>query len=396
MNKFNLFLLSALAFFACANLQAQVTIGGATVPKTGAILDLNSIAKGGLVLSNVTLTRASAIPQSFPGVTSANYNTAAIKSRFTGAIVYHTGTPDIPAGIYCWNGRRWISPGGDDPSILYDAQMNDYNTGDFGIAGIWMTENLRTTDYTYVNGTPTPLVKKSTTSESNPEPEYTYPRVEGDWNSISENDRDSVFRAHEHYGLMYNWAAASGRTTAPNPATDVDGIGTTKPGTTRYRGVCPKDWHLPSDYEWIQLEQEIAANPQKYSSQKVAYTYAASDRDLDYIGGYRPDGGINSTDTEKTYWGRQMKSNNDNEENIVNSINPNGTSKPREEGGFDALLVGYVFRDGIAYGYGSNANFWTSSSYGSGDVTRYLGDGTGVVRDFDSKYNLRSVRCKKD
>jgi hypothetical protein len=42
----------SLAFFFCANLSAQVTIGGLTEPETGAILDLNSTTKGGLAASD--------------------------------------------------------------------------------------------------------------------------------------------------------------------------------------------------------------------------------------------------------------------------------------------------------------------------------------------------------
>jgi uncharacterized protein (TIGR02145 family) len=258
MNKLHLFLLSALSVFACTELQAQVTVGGLTASATGAILDLNSAAKGGLVLSNVALTNVSVIPESFPGVTSENYNTPEVKNSFKGAMVYHTGGNDIATGVYVWNGGRWRPVGGDP--ILFDAQGNDYTVAEFGAAGWWMTQNLRTTDYTYdSNRDPVQLVKKSTAAGSTTEPRYTYPCVNGEWSSISEADRDSIFRAHEHYGLLYNWAAASGRIDNPN-TNEINNA-----TQTEYRGVCPDGWHLPSDYEWVQLTNEIVANPDQYS-----------------------------------------------------------------------------------------------------------------------------------
>jgi uncharacterized protein (TIGR02145 family) len=100
-------LLPALLFFTCTNLHAQVTIGGTDRPKNGAILDLNSTAKGGLLLSNVTLLNLYTIPVGFPGIADPGDVTDDVKKKFTGAMVYHKGGYDIPAGIYVWNGTNW-------------------------------------------------------------------------------------------------------------------------------------------------------------------------------------------------------------------------------------------------------------------------------------------------
>jgi hypothetical protein len=86
-------LLLAFALFTCANLRAQVTIGGLTEPVKGAILDLNSTAKGGLLLSNVTLLNLYAIPVGFPGIADPDDVTGEVKKKFTGLMVY------IRAGI---------------------------------------------------------------------------------------------------------------------------------------------------------------------------------------------------------------------------------------------------------------------------------------------------------
>jgi hypothetical protein len=97
-------LLPALAFFTCANLHAQVTIGGTEIPKSGAILDLNSTAKGGLVLSNVPLGNLSEIPSSFPGAGAAN--SADLKKGLTGSVIYNTN-PTFCTGVHLWNGQHW-------------------------------------------------------------------------------------------------------------------------------------------------------------------------------------------------------------------------------------------------------------------------------------------------
>jgi uncharacterized protein (TIGR02145 family) len=97
-------LLPALLFFFCANLSAQVTIGGLEEPHKGSVLDLNSTTKGGLLLSNVVLENLYAIPTTFPGMSSPPDDA---NEKFTGALVYHEGGNGIPAGIYVWNGENW-------------------------------------------------------------------------------------------------------------------------------------------------------------------------------------------------------------------------------------------------------------------------------------------------
>jgi hypothetical protein len=88
-------------------------MGGLEEPKSGAILDLNSTTKGGLLLSNVELPNLYTIPYQgtnpFPGVDDTNYYLDGVKDNFAGAIVYHTGGNGIPAGIYVWNGTNWTS-----------------------------------------------------------------------------------------------------------------------------------------------------------------------------------------------------------------------------------------------------------------------------------------------
>jgi uncharacterized protein (TIGR02145 family) len=116
----------ALALFFCANLHAQVTIGGLTEPASGAILDLNSSVKGGLILSNVTITDREKIPHDasvFQGITDDDVN-----PELRGAMVYNDGKdPAVPAGIYIWNGSCWTKNGGEvivnQPAITVDGAV---------------------------------------------------------------------------------------------------------------------------------------------------------------------------------------------------------------------------------------------------------------------------------
>jgi uncharacterized protein (TIGR02145 family) len=130
MKTTNLFLLSALAFFACASLRAQVTIGGLENPKSGAILDLNSTVRGGLALSNVVIHNIELIPQEtnvFAGVADVDVN-----PDLRGAMVYNTGQdPAVPAGIYIWNGNCWTKNGGDFPLTAPLITVNGTATDSF-------------------------------------------------------------------------------------------------------------------------------------------------------------------------------------------------------------------------------------------------------------------------
>jgi len=113
----------------------------------------------------------------------------------------------------------------------------------------------------------------------------------------------SAAKATENYlrfGVLYNWSAAingaSGSTTNP------DGV----------KGICPEGWHLPSEAEWLILEETI--------------------------GGTANAGGKLKS---KTIW--------------------NVNDKTTDEFGFNALPAGYRYYGGTFFGNGSNASFWTST-----------------------------------
>ena len=98
---FLMFLLLLMGLGA-AGVRAQVRIGGNTAPSKAAVLDLNATdaantGTGGLVLPRVNLT------DTLMQLTTGNAN-------LTGMLVYNTSAA-IPAGVYSWDGRRWVMGG---------------------------------------------------------------------------------------------------------------------------------------------------------------------------------------------------------------------------------------------------------------------------------------------
>jgi uncharacterized protein (TIGR02145 family) len=250
-----------------------------------------------------------------------------------------------------------------------DDEGHCYTFAQFGEAGTWTTMNLRSTRYAASLGGAT-----LTLTANN------YP-----------SRNKAILDAHPEYGLLYYWADATKRSgvSANESQTTQAGIDQSLP-ENQFQGICPNGWHVPSDYEWSELEKEIASNPTDYSTQMQAYADADSYDFFGSAGGDRP-----NSSTDETYWGRQMKS-----ATPVNSQATFGTSKPAVENGFAVLLVGKT-NDSVARDYGSRAEFWTCSSingdnahhrsfYSSSDAERRH-DG-----DFWKHTNAMSVRCKKN
>jgi uncharacterized protein (TIGR02145 family) len=342
MKKKLVYLALMLIAATVAQVKAQVTIGGTDNPKPGALLDLNSSTKGGLLLSNVSLTDLGKIPANvFTGITSEQD----VNTDLAGTMVYNTN-PTTGVGVYVWNGNGWkslASVPNPCPSFVQDAEENIYTVGYFGAAGCWMTQNLR-----YI---PNPDDGYFDYYLSAPDYYkcYYYPNME-----------ESLFKAHPEWGLLYNWAAATNGKYNPIDEGDTD--------HEPVPGICPIGWHLPSNKEWSELTDVI---------------------NNDATGAY-------STLMETGSTGTKMKST-----VFVNATDSNGASKPADEGGFDGLLVGYLLSNGESRGFGTSTIFWSSSS--SSSINPYawgwgLGDsGDWVGNDFDNlTENMYSVRCKQD
>jgi uncharacterized protein (TIGR02145 family) len=244
---------------------------------------------------------------------------------------------------------------------LLDAEGNRYPVSKFdGVC--WMTQNLHST-YTW----------QGNQKQEIPEDKNTI----NDYNAVSYYYPGANEEAPAEYGLLYTWGAAN--------------IGTLTTETTNAypskvsdrQGICPEGWVLPSDYDFNRLEEEIATQPSLYSTHNTQFTWYSM---YEGMTGWRPGTGNGVLD----WWGRQMKST-----TVVNGTTPSGTSKT-DGTGFNALLVGYL-DGGNAGSYGTNPNFWSSSS-GSSTIAwyRYLAyNYSGANRNTANKYALYSVRCKK-
>ncbi|MCD4792483.1 MAG: fibrobacter succinogenes major paralogous domain-containing protein [Bacteroidales bacterium] len=227
------------------------------------------------------------------------------------------------------------------PYQITDIDGNIYNTVVIGNQ-IWLKENLKVTRYH--NGTGILLVEDhivwADLGDNNTDDAYCY------YNNNNEGEADT-------YGALYTWAAAMGD-NAVSSNTNPSGV----------QGVCPDDWHLPSDAEWKELEMELGMT----QAQADATGWRGTDE-----GGKMKEAGI-------THWD-----------------NPN--TDATNESGFTALPGGYRHYDhGDFGGLGSNSYFWSATEY---DATyawyrRLLYDNSGVNRGSSNKSYGFSVRCLRD
>jgi uncharacterized protein (TIGR02145 family) len=356
MRKKTIFRMLALLLLSATNVNAQVTIGSTNDPHVAAGLDLSPLNKQGLLLPNMELGSSATDFALMDDATDGQ------KAAVSGLIVFNNKANVLDGkGLYVWDGTKWQTIAMAPATVVADPLGNVYPIALFGEAGWWMTQNLRTitTDLTE-NSAPTYQLKC-----------YWYP-----------NDDKSILTEHPEYGLLYTWEAAANRTSNDSMG-DEGNI-----DHDAHQGICPEGWHLPSDYEWSQLEKEIATNPGKYSSQTTPYANA---NDYNYAETFvRPT--FNSND--ETDWGRQMKST-----TTVNSKPTGGTSKSRTANGFDALLVGFKASE-----YGISTNFWTSSHFLTSESIcqawcRGLDNElsmSGVYRLVPKTTDMFSVRCKKN
>jgi uncharacterized protein (TIGR02145 family) len=195
---------------------------------------------------------------------------------------------------------------------MIDQEGSEYKTIRIGNQE-WMAENLNTSRY--LNGDP--IQEVSDPSE---------------WISASAgafcwyNNDSTEFNCPG--GRLYNWYSVS------DP-----------------RGLCPFDWHIPSDEEWTIL--------------------------TNYLGGDQIAGGkLKSTTTE--YW------------QIPNVDSTNGS-------GFSGLGMGGRSDNGSFILFSQYGLWWTSNGSGTEALTRYLlNDSNSIIRVSDSKTGGLSVRCIKD
>lgn len=227
--------------------------------------------------------------------------------------------------------------------LLFDGSFVDPRDGqEYPIVAIgeqiWMAENLRADKYN--DGTAIPKATK-----------------EEEWPNLSSDGKafcwyGFVEDIHYPYGALYNWEAA------------MNGAGSSDYVPSGVQGVCPTEWHLPSDEEWKIMEM--------------------------YLGMSRAD--ADSDDNRGTDEGGKLK-----EAGTEHWMNPNvgATNVTR----FTALPSSQVHPDGRHYLDNRVAFFWTTTRTFSWEAAydRYIWNYyQQISRDADDLTFGFAVRCVKD
>lgn len=371
-----------ILLFCLKMLNSQVVIGDSSRPLPGSVLQLKEWdavggvpnSKKGLGLPKVELTDLKKLKMGTVEINDSD-NGGGQYNKHIGLVVYNVyedqcaNTP-IFKGIHVWNGQEWLSMIDHQQNIgRLVVGSNVYKTRKFGNAGTWMIENLRETKYS--DGTSLELGTSAAADKT--KKYYNYPKGDA-----------GLFSRYPSYGLVYSWAAA---TNGKQSKSEDEG---NMPSQTKVQGICPTGWHLPSDYEWSKLEEEIIKNPHLYSSSNTSpFTGDLSGLYTDHTG--NPPVLVRNIATH----GENMKSICPVKETAVGYGEvTNGISKID---GFNVLLVGYYQAGGNYGGYSVNSNFWTSSYYYSdGAWARYFNENQKIVeRNNQQQHFLISVRCVK-
>jgi len=399
-------LILSVSLFYTYTSNAQVTIGSETKSNAGALLDLKQYndpeainggrnADKGLIMPRIQLKQLNTL-------SDIGLNASSNESHM-GLVVYNTnecldyGMTDTK-GIYVWDGDEWKKVGKKElaPSVHEYVDNRDpanpqvYLYAEFGDAGTWMLENMRATKYEQ-GGSDVEIGIITTPGAPYNLKRYIYPGP-----ASGGGTNDTYYKRLPAMGFLYSWAAATNNENLPTQALleqgqiagDTPGpneVETVVPGG-KVQGICPNGWHLPSDREWNMLEEEIADNPTKYSTNT----------------GTSWNDSWNTTYNERGTHGANLR---------TPCLPPGmqiyakGKSLPASQGGFNLYLTGFGYSfNGQVMNYGSYAYFRTSSSSAdSGNNNdksawhRSLGnDMVGVNRINSFRNNMMSVRCKKD
>jgi uncharacterized protein (TIGR02145 family) len=387
--KNKIIMTSLLLLTVSISVSAQARIGGTDSPRTDIVLDLNATDAVNNGAKALALPRVALTSTQLP---------APLTDFVEGMFVYNTATAgDVTPGNYYSDGASWIRVGAEAypsaPPVPIDScggtnklseatatiLSKEYYIATFGTAGCWMTENLREVP----KGSDGADVVRSRANAYDKQ-YYSWP------SAIAKGD--GLDTTSTKYGYLYNWAAAmdiKGDTRLAPWNVDM-GYGTPNANDwQKWQGICPSGWHLPSDYEWSVLEQEIAEDElQKYSTNTEGVSYGTA---VEYNST-----GMRYTTQNAAGLSRKLRPT----MRIWSGNYPMGDSKSPTEGGFYALPAGSLYMSEANSSLGVSAYWWSSSS--STDVygyTRVLGVAIsyGVSRyDSRTKTYFMSVRCKKN
>jgi len=155
------------------------------------------------------------------------------------------------------------------------------------------------------------------------------------------------------YGGLYNWATAMELPDSCNTNSCASQVG------VKHRGICPSDWHIPSDDDWNVLIKFVSPSCSDNNN------CAGAGTKLKAREGWNSSSGV-----------------------------PSGT----DELGFSALPSGYGSSDGSFNDVGYGCLWWSSSeSYSNSAYDRAMTTlREHVFYDRNDKNYLFSIRCVKD
>ena len=209
---------------------------------------------------------------------------------------------------------------------------------------IWMAENLR-----YLPSVVAPTTSSPTTA-------YYYIYGYSGTNVSAAKATDN----YKTYGVLYNWPAA------------MAGAASSDANPSGVQGVCPAGWHLPSDEEWIELENYLSAK---------GYNFDGT------TGGGRNK--IAKAMASATGWN-----------NSTNTGAPGNTDYPeyQNKSGFNGLPGGYRKGDGTFENLYNIGYWWSSTSFNINHTwTHWMIFNAPSVGKNDYNKSLGfSVRCAKD
>ncbi|SHH19192.1 major paralogous domain-containing protein [Chryseolinea serpens] len=233
------------------------------------------------------------------------------------------------------------------PGDVVDADGNAYKSVTIG-SQIWMTENLKTT--TYSDGTPIAFITDSLGWLADNQGAYTWYR------------NDSIHYSGT-YGALYNWYA----------------VNTGK--------LCPTDWHVPSEDEWITLQNYLIAHGFNY--------------DGTTNGDWKTNNKIAKALSDITTW--ESSGDLGSPGNTDFPSNRNATGFNARAGGFKDFYgsFGFFVSQGLWFPYaGLEGSWWTSSEEVPGAVSAFWHQistyQSGVLRSHNDKYYGLSIRCVKN
>lgn len=243
----------------------------------------------------------------------------------------------------------------------------------------WMIHNLDATAYDGVTHAASRSISGPDANffQINNKSSWAYPM--GNFGTTS-----SYYDANQRIGLLYTWDTAtagkggadgegnvyntSGGTSANNEGGFAEGIGIGQ--QKRVQGICPKGWHLPSDYELTQLENATSGP----NSILFSTTENATASTLGNVWKEICDQAFGVTNQGASHWPSP------------------GTRRP----GLDIYQVGSA-SNGQTMTYNSGF-LWSSSSSNSTQawVREVVVNSSKVTRNEAFRSTLLSVRCKKD